>query len=246
MINTLLPFKIPSGFKLFDKIQPKPIINIQYRNFGVSGSYGANIYGVRDSVSNARLIRLPNKRQNESINLYPRLNVSKWPAHIRSLRAKYFFRDTQQTNTGYYQMLIRGNDGVKKDMCFVSNIDRNLTQTKTIESCASEHTRGFVGQVLLHGRGVKAYFEPEFPNLMFRLGVGSKCIDATRICTMYSKYVRVHVDRTGLIVSVHGYNKMMVGNVVYRIFKIVEANPYTMKGGHIANYPITQKVKKKR
>ncbi|GBE60670.1 HECT-domain (ubiquitin-transferase) domain-containing protein [Babesia ovata] len=139
-------------------------------------------------------------------------------------------------------MLIKG----KKDVCLVSNAIKSETVTKTIENCLHERTRGFSGQVLLHGRGVKAFFEPQFPHLMFRLGVGSNCLDATRICTMYAKHVKVEVDRTGLIVSVHGYNKMMVGNVVYRLFRLVEANPYTLKGGHIANYPIKKKTPKKR
>ncbi|AFZ79473.1 hypothetical protein BEWA_023220 [Theileria equi strain WA] len=221
-------------------------LNVQYRSFGVSGSYGANIYGTQSRIINARLLRLPEEKKPESISLNPRIHVAKWPGNIRSLRAKYFFRDGQKTNTGYYQMLIRNKDEVKKDLCFVSNINKNATCTRTIESCLHEQTRGFVGQVLLHGRGVKAYFEPQWPNLMFRLGVGSKSIDATRICTMYAQHVKIDVDRTGLIVSVHGYNKMMVGNVVYRIFKLVKANPYTMKGGHIANHPIKQKVIKRR
>lgn len=212
------------------------------RCFGVSGSYGPSIYGVQTAQTNTRLIRLPQDTPPPKIHLKPRLHVAKWPGVIRSLRSDYFFRDGQKTNTSYYHMLIKD----KKDICIVANVDKQMTSTRTMENCLYEKTRGFAGQVLLHGRGVKAFFEPAFPNLMFRLGVGSNCLDATRICTMYAKYVNVEVDRSGLIVSVHGYNKMMVGNVVYRLFRLVEANPYTLKGGHIAHYPIKKKVTKKR
>ncbi|ORM41718.1 uncharacterized protein BXIN_2772 [Babesia sp. Xinjiang] len=212
------------------------------RHFGVSGSYGPSIYGIQQTETNTRLIRLPPEEPSANIDLYSRLHVSKWPGEIRALRGNYFFRAGQRTNTGYYHMLIKN----KKDICLVSNVDKRLTATRSIENCLYERTRGFAGQVLLHGRGVKAFFDPEFPHLMFRLGVGSNCLDATRVCTMYAKHVKVEVDRTGLIVSVHGYNKMMVGNVVYRLFRLVEANPYTLKGGHIANYPIKKKMPKKR
>ncbi|GFE54863.1 HECT-domain (ubiquitin-transferase) domain-containing protein [Babesia ovis] len=212
------------------------------RHFGVSGSYGPSIYGIQQTQTNSRLIRLPEEKPPPQVDLYSRIHVLKWPGEIRALRSSYFFRPGQRTNTGYYHMLIRN----KKDICLVSNVDKRLTQTRAIENCLYERTRGFAGQVLLHGRGVKAFFEPSFPHLMFRLGVGSNCLDATRICTMYAKHVKVDVDRTGMIVSVHGYNKMMVGNVIYRLFRLVEANPYTLKGGHIANYPIKRKVPKKR
>ncbi|GIX63267.1 HECT-domain (ubiquitin-transferase) domain-containing protein [Babesia caballi] len=212
------------------------------RRFGVSGSYGPSIYGIQTTQTNARLIRLPEEKPPPQIHLNPRIHVTQWPGKVRALRAGYFFREGQRTNTGYYHMLIKN----KKDICLVANADKRQTASRTIENCLYERTRGFSGQVLLHGRGVKAFFEPAFPNLMFRLGVGSNCLDATRICTMYAKHVKVDVDRTGLIVSVHGYNKMMVGNVVYRLFRLVEANPYTLKGGHIANYPIKKKVPKKR
>nr|BAN66022.1 conserved hypothetical protein [Babesia bovis] len=192
--------------------------------------------------TNTRLIRLPEEARQPQVNLYPRIQVTRWPGEVRALRSSYFFRPGQRNNTGYYHMLIPG----RKDICLVSNVDKRLTATRTIENCLYERTRGFAGQVLLHGRGVKAYFEPAFPHLMFRLGVGSNCVDATRVCTMYANHVKVEVDRTGLIISVHGYNKMMVGNVVYRLFRLVEANPYTLKGGHIANHPIKCKVPKKR
>ncbi|KAK1939632.1 hypothetical protein X943_001748 [Babesia divergens] len=212
------------------------------RFFGVSGSYGPSIYGIQTTESNSRLIKLPQDKQSTKIHLNPRLCVAQWSGHIRALRSKYFFRNGQKTNTGYYHMLIKD----KKDVCLVANVDKRQTTTRTMENCLYQHTRGFSGQVLLHGRGVKAFFDPAFPNLMFRLGVGSNCLDATRICTMYASQVNVEVDRTGLIVSVHGYNKMMVGNVIYRLFRLVKANPYTMKGGHIAQYPIKKKVTKKR
>uniref|UniRef100_A0A3B0N913 Uncharacterized protein n=1 Tax=Theileria annulata TaxID=5874 RepID=A0A3B0N913_THEAN len=196
-MNTLILSGIKSNLEIINNLVYKHLFNTKYRNYGVSGSYGASIYGVQNTATNSRLVKLPPQKPKPTISINPRLHVSRWPGNIRSLRSNYFFRDNQKTNTGYYQMLIKDGDEVKKDLCFVSNIEKNLTCTKTIESCVSEQTRGFVGQVLLHGRGVKAYFEPEFPHLMFRLGVGSKCIDATRICTMYSKYVRVEVDRTG-------------------------------------------------
>ncbi|KAK2195563.1 hypothetical protein BdWA1_003239 [Babesia duncani] len=165
----------------------------QYRNFGVSGSYGSSIYGVQTTAINARLNSLPEPKAEPRIQLFPRIFVSRWPGNIRSLRAKYFFREGQATNTGYYHMLVNG----KNDYCFVSNPNKNATCTRTIENTVHEQTRGFTGQILLHGRGVKAYFEPSWPNLMIRLGVGSSVIDATRCCTMYAKHVKIDIDRTG-------------------------------------------------
>lgn len=81
---------------------------------------------------------------------------------------------------------------------------------------------------------------------MIRLGVGAKPIDATRICTMYQNLVKVDIDRTGMILTVHGFDKQKVGNVIYRIYKITKVNPYTMKGGHIAFYNVKQKIPKKK
>ncbi|CRH02670.1 conserved Plasmodium protein, unknown function [Plasmodium relictum] len=92
----------------------------------------------------------------------------------------------------------------------------------------------------------KNYKTKKVKKLFVRLGIGTKNIDITRILTMHKKYVNIHVDKTGTIINVYGYNKKYVGSVSHRLYKIVKMNVYTMKGGYVFLHKPKQKIPKKK
>ncbi|CDJ55994.1 hypothetical protein, conserved [Eimeria maxima] len=97
-----------------------------------------------------------------------------------------------------------------------------------------------------YGRGVKAYFEPEWPDLMVRLGVGVKPLALRRLAEQYATKARIFVDKRGLLLTIHGYDKRAVGTLTMELYRHLKANPYTAKGARIAFYPIKKKIPTKR
>eukprot|EP00386_Alphamonas_edax_P008887 GDKI01029103.1.p1 GENE.GDKI01029103.1~~GDKI01029103.1.p1 ORF type:complete len:255 (-),score=32.83 GDKI01029103.1:311-1075(-) len=234
-----------SGVRAAAAVQIQGFAAQQYRQFGagagVGGSYGASIFGGnRDTEAGVKQVHL----EQEPYDPWPRkVNYMKWPGIVSKLGGEYYFRETNQP-VQFFHMKTE-NDKVG-DTCFVGSTDARYCEARTIESCLYENTRGFAIQLVLYGRGVKAYFEPSFPNLMIRLGVGVKVIDATRIAKRYPGDVRVSVSAKGDLMTVHGFDKHKVAVVAHRLFNTIQANPYTMKGGHIAGHPIKQKHTKKK
>ncbi|KAL8438506.1 hypothetical protein Efla_006166 [Eimeria flavescens] len=64
-------------------------------------------------------------------------------------------------------------------------------------SLLQQRERGVAAQLILDGRGVKAYFEGEWPNLMVRLGVGVKPLAFRRLAEQYATKARIFVDKRG-------------------------------------------------
>merc|ERR1719229_1479753 len=98
------------------------------------------------------------------------------------------------------------------DTVAVGATDPRAREARTIDNYAKERTRGFAVQILLEGRGVKAYFEPAFPYLKARLGVGAKVSDLTEYCKR-DPDVEVHVSKKGDLLVLHGPNKARVGTL---------------------------------
>ncbi|CDJ35679.1 uncharacterized protein EMH_0029030 [Eimeria mitis] len=113
-------------------------------------------------------------------------------------------------------------------------------------SLLQQRERGVAAQLILDGRGVKAYFDPEWPDLMVRLGVGVKPLALRRLAEQYATKARIFVDKRGLLLTIHGWDKRAVGTLTMELYRHLKANPYTGKGARIAFYPLNKKTSTKR
>ncbi|PHJ23535.1 hect-domain (ubiquitin-transferase) domain-containing protein [Cystoisospora suis] len=225
--------------------------------------------------SNVQLQHLPDTEDGSEADTAT-LHVARLPQQVKLLGAPYFFnsafsslktscvlnallRKKRAAPLTFYHHLVdssaanRGEDtstvshsALGHSHCFVASAQASQLRSKTLENVVFEHTRGFACQLILEGRGVKAYFDPDWPNLMVRLGVGVKPLALKRLAEQYATRAKIFVDKRGLILTVHGYDKCAVGTLTMSLFNHLQANPYTMKGAHVAMYPIKKKVSKKK
>ncbi|KFH00148.1 HECT-domain (ubiquitin-transferase) domain-containing protein [Toxoplasma gondii VAND] len=233
------------------------------RYFGVGGSYGYDAFfrGAAEVLngSNIQLPHLPENEEQKEGKVY-QLHSVRFPPQVRRLGANYFFRRQRAVPLTYYHHLVEAKpasegsapDGVHAQtgrgqaLCFVASANPGYLQSKELENAVFESTRGFACQLILEGRGVKAYFDPEWPNLMVRLGVGVKPLALRRLAEQYATRAKIFVDKRGLLLTVHGYDKCAVGTLAMSLFNHLQANPYTMKGAHVAMHPIKKKVTRKK
>eukprot|EP00913_Durusdinium_trenchii_P012442 g11680.t2 len=155
-----------------------------------------------------------------------------------SRRAEYFYRDEQRSPLTYYH-----NRSPKTgDTVLVGATDPRAREARTIDNYAKERTRGFAVQIILEGRGVKAYWEPKAPFLKARLGVGAKVIDITEYVKR-DPDIQVNVSKKGDLLVLHGPNKARVGTLAYRLLKKLQPRlqVYTGKGAHFAFHPAKRK-----
>mmetsp|Transcript_177832 Transcript_177832/g.570309 ORF Transcript_177832/g.570309 Transcript_177832/m.570309 type:complete len:133 (-) Transcript_177832:83-481(-) len=132
-------------------------------------------------------------------------------------------------------------------MIAVGATDPRAVDARCIDNYVKEKTRGYATQIVLEGRGVKAYFEPKFPHLKVRLGVGAKVKDLMQYC-LRDPDVEVTCNKKGDVVVLHGPNKARVGTLAYRLLKVMTPRllPYTGKGAHFAFHPIRRKAVRKK
>ncbi|CEM12209.1 unnamed protein product [Vitrella brassicaformis CCMP3155] len=201
--------------------------------------WGVNeFFGETETHTNHRWTELPKQRSSP----WPReQHWMKWPGVVAHLGGEYFFRGNQKYPQTMYHMRTDN-----EDLCMVGSVDPRKVQTHTIENALHRQTRGWAVQIVLHGRGVKAYWEPDYPHLMIRLGVGVKAMDCTRIAKGSAGDAKVELGKKGDLIVVRGFDKEKVGKLAWCLFQKVEANVYTMKGGHIADHPIAQKLFRKK
>jgi ribosomal protein L6P/L9E len=160
------------------------------------------------------------------------LHIRKWPLIVGSnLNSTYLSRNLATPLT-FLNVKTRARE------VFVSSCaNKSLLETKTIENALHDNTRGHAVQVLFEGRGVKAYFEPDWPSLKVKLSVGSIPIDFTRKCSM-DPDIKGYVDtKNGARLVLHGPTKERVGKLAMEIFRATKARPATGKGSHIACNP---------
>mmetsp|Transcript_70667 Transcript_70667/g.165717 ORF Transcript_70667/g.165717 Transcript_70667/m.165717 type:complete len:248 (+) Transcript_70667:82-825(+) len=203
--------------------------------FGVE--WGA---GRKPTEINARDVELP----KEPYNPKPyNLQFRKYPGVVSGLGAEYFYREEQKSPLTYYHLRCEAAG----DTVMVGATDPRAREARTIDNYAKERTRGFAVQIVLEGRGVKAYFEPKYPNLKARLGVGAKVKDLTEYCTR-DPDVKVDVSKKGDLVVLHGPNKARVGTLAHRLLSKMQPRllPYTGKGAHFAFHPVKRKAMRKK
>lgn len=205
------------------------------------GRFGVEFFGGRKPTeSNNRMPELP----KEPYDIRPyELGFSKYPGLVSGLGGEYFFRENQKHPVSYFHLRSPGSG----DIVAVGATDPRAREARTIDNYVKERTRGFAVQLVLEGRGVKAYFEPDFPHLKVRLGVGAKLQDLSDCC-MRDPDCTVSVNKKGDIVVVHGPNKVRVGTVAYRLLKRMQPPlmVYTGKGAHFAFHPAKRKQVRKK
>eukprot|EP00440_Ansanella_granifera_P011835 gb/GFBE01012856.1/.p1 GENE.gb/GFBE01012856.1/~~gb/GFBE01012856.1/.p1 ORF type:complete len:244 (+),score=47.04 gb/GFBE01012856.1/:1-732(+) len=207
----------------------------------VVGRFGVEWFlGRRPTEINARDVELP----KPSFDPKPyKLQYRRYPGVASGLGAEYFYREGQRSPLSYFHM----RSPASGDTVMVGATDPRATEARTIDNYVKEKTRGFAVQIVLEGRGVKAYFEPKFPNMKVRLGVGAKVKDLTEYCKR-DPDVKVHVSGKGDVVVLHGPNKARVGTLAYRLLKQMQPRllPYTGKGAHFAFHPAKRKAMRKK
>merc|ERR1719221_1145927 len=132
-------------------------------------------------------------------------------------------------------------------MVVVGATSERARETRTIDNYVKQQTRGFAVQIVLEGRGVKAYFEPKFPHMKARLGVGAKVQDLSEY-VLRDPDIKVDINKRGDIVVLHGPNKARVGTLAYHLLRKMQPRllPYTGKGAHFAFHPEKRKAVRKK
>lgn len=207
----------------------------------VTGRFGVEwFHGRKPTEINAKeveLIRTPYQPRPY------KLEYSRHPGVVSGLGAEYFYREGQRSPLSYFHM----RSPASGDTVMVGATDPRARESRTLDNYAKEKTRGFAVQIVLEGRGVKASFEPKFPFLKVRLGVGAKVKDLTEYCKR-DPDVTVSISKKGDLVVVHGPTKARVGTLAYRLLKVMQPRllPYTGKGAHFAFHPAKRKAMRKK
>eukprot|EP00434_Breviolum_minutum_P034903 symbB.v1.2.030897.t1/scaffold3528.1/size54678/3 len=225
--------------KLFSTM--KRIIDLPATERKRVGHFGIEwVIGRRPTEINAREVELPKEPYNPRPYM---MEFRKYPGIASGLGAEYFYREDQRSPLTYYHH--RGSKS--GDTVLVGATDPRAREARTIDNFVKERTRGYAVQIILEGRGVKAYFEPKAPFLKARLGVGAKVKDLTEYCTR-DPDVEVHVSKKGDLVVVSGPNKARVGTLAFRLLKKMQPRlqPYTGKGAHVAFHPAKKKAMRKK
>ncbi|CAJ1395276.1 unnamed protein product [Effrenium voratum] len=224
------------GFATMKKISDLPSLRKKE-----TGHFGNEwVMGRRPTEFNAREVELP----KEPYNPKPyRLLFRRYPSLASGLGAEYFYREDQRSPLTYYHQRSPSSG----DCIMVGATSERAREARTIDNYVKERTRGFAVQIILEGRGVKAYFEPKAPHLKARLGVGAKVKDLSEYCQR-DPDVQVHVSKKGELVTLHGPNKARVGTLAHRLLKKMQPRlmPYTHKGAHFAFHPVKRKAVRKK
>mmetsp|Transcript_15437 Transcript_15437/g.31338 ORF Transcript_15437/g.31338 Transcript_15437/m.31338 type:complete len:253 (-) Transcript_15437:81-839(-) len=233
---------------LYHSLIPSPVsfppLLSQTRTFAggprsTAWSYSEIFGGPQRMDTNVWQVQIPKTPHNA----WPRsINYRRYPALVQRLGSGYFFRQ-HESQLRFLQM--RNVKGME-DTAFVGASDPRAASTRTIENCQADYTTGHAVQIILQGRGVRAYFDPEWPHLYVRMGVGVKPIDASRLALKYPGVCRVYLNQTGTVMVVHGFDKEKVGKMARNLLWKFYTNHYTMKGAYVWNAPVKQKQWRKK
>lgn len=196
--------------------------------------------GRKESETNSKMIELPKPPFDPKPY---RMDFTSYPGIVSGLGAKYYFRDGQSSPLTYYHI----RNTPVGDRVAVGATDERAREARTIDNYAKERTRGFAVQLVLEGRGVKVYWEPKFPYLKARLGVGAKTQDLSEY-VLRDPDVKIDVSGKGDLVVLHGPTKERVGTLAYRLLKKLQPKlqAYTGKGAHFPFYPMRRKAVRKK
>jgi len=207
----------------------------------LTGRFGVEWFiGRRPTEVAAKMVELP----KEPFDPKPyKLDFRMYPGVASGLGAEYYYRDGQKHPLSYFHL--RGS--ASGDVVAVGATDKRAREARTIDNYVKERTRGYAVQLLLEGRGVKAYWEPSPPHLKARLGVGAKVTNLTEYCTR-DPDVDIQVNKQGDLIVLHGPTKDRVGTLAYRLLMRLQPKlqAYTGKGAHVAFHPVRRKAVRKK
>ncbi|CAD7972629.1 unnamed protein product [Amoebophrya sp. A120] len=237
--------------------------------FGKGVGYGISenvIGGNRDTLYHYKRVRLSNNhqlplerltnfsrecvfdsKQKQSANMTKRdatektVEFTKFPGVVSKLGAEYYFREDQKSE----QMRFFHMRTTSQDVAFVGSVDSRKRETRTVENCLHENTRGYAAQVIMEGRGVKLYWNPAYPKLAGRKGVGDKARDLTKFCKL-DRQCKIHLNKVGNLATVTGPTRCQVGNVAMRLFWKLKQGVYTGKGAKLAFNWVKRKARNKK
>lgn len=205
-----------------------------------SGYFGVEFFGGRRAFDST--YEWPDPPKDPYVPRPYKLEFMKYPGLASGLGAEYFYRKGQKHPLSYYHIRTKDVDSVS-----VGATSPRAREARSIDNYVKERTRGFAVQLVLEGRGVKAFWEPASPHLKVRLGVGSKVQDLSEYCTR-DPDVTVSLNAAGSIVVVSGPNKARVGTLAYRLLRRMQPKlqVYTGKGAHFALHPVKRKPVRKK
>lgn len=226
----------PRAMATFRSVQDVPSIRKR-----VTGKFGVEFFdgGSRPTWTNTQLPETP--RPNFDPRPYS-LAFSRYPSVASGLGAKYYFREGQKHPLSYFHLRKAGGGG---EAVVVGATSERAREARTIDNYVKERTRGFAVQLVLEGRGVKAYWQDK--NFIVRLGVGAKAEDLTEYCKR-DPDVTVTLNKPGNVVVLHGPNKARVGTLASRMLRRMQPvlQQYTGKGAHFAGHPVKRRAVRKK
>ncbi|KAL8430109.1 hypothetical protein ACSSS7_006129 [Eimeria intestinalis] len=180
----------------------QPFISRQRRFFGVGGSYGYGAFfrGEADAAaeSNVRRQRL---QQDDGWQgaLHQAAPVAlKMPETLATLVVEGTLRKPlSRPGVAVYHHHVPHRPERSLVYLTAPTQQAGAPAAAVARSLLQQRERGVAAQLILDGRGVKAYFDPEWPDLMVRLGVGAKPLALRRLAEQYATKARIFVDKRG-------------------------------------------------
>lgn len=257
-LDALLRRKLPSSLHLVQLQRPlqqspslfqrgianKSVQDVTSNKRQRTGRFSVEFFGGRrPTEANVQLPELPKKTHDGSP--YD-LHFRRYPGIASALGPEYYLREGQKNPLSYFHVRSK-SDGESTESVMVGATNPRACEARSIDNYVKERTRGFAAQIVLEGRGVKAYWEPKAPHFKVRLGVGAKVKDLSRYVTR-DPDIQVTINKKGDIVVLHGPNKARVGTLAYRMLKQMQPllQPYTGKGAHFAFHDIKRKAVRKK
>lgn len=206
------------------------------------GSFGSEFFhGPKQLDRRFRLLKLPQKRKPNGVA--PRLRFVKCPTDLSRLQTRIIRTHKEATLAHrFYNVDLPSG----KSYCALGSM---AAPTSSIVSSPlmqrlRDLTSGHIIQLTVHGKGCKASFEPEWPHLIYR-GKGRN-VDFTNPCIRASPECRAFINKTGDLITLHGYDRQKLQQLARVIQGRSEYSRLTSAGIQYAQRPLQTKQKKGR
>ncbi|KAL8441769.1 hypothetical protein Emed_007499 [Eimeria media] len=175
---------------------PSTSMGLQPRSYG----YGAFFRGEADAAaeSNVRRQRLERNEDWQDASHQTSPMTLKMPETLASLVAEGTLRKPlSRPGVAVYHHHIPHDSERSLVYLTAPTQQAGAPVAAVARSLLQQRERGVAAQLILDGRGVKAYFDPEWPDLMVRLGVGVKPLALRRLAEQYATKAKIFVDKRG-------------------------------------------------
>lgn len=212
----------------------------------LTSTFGSELFhGPKIVNPGVRMVELP--KENRKIK--HRVVYMKYPKELSQIKARYFMR-TGAHFKRFYHMTMKDHE-----VCIVGSTEAKNLKTKRMSNVSVFHyiwniqkcfvqelqcrTRGFAMQLIIEGKGKRAYFDPEYPHLMCRFS--AKLLDFTNPVLRVADSVRVYINKLGTVITLFGYHKEKIRKLASLIQEKGQCNAYTMRGVHFSGFPLKPK-----